>query len=387
MLGISSFAFSQDGTKDLDALIDLAIENNKGLQAAAFKVEEVEALTSSSFDFEKTQIYYGYDQNNRAINNEPISIFGVQQDFRFPTAYFSKSKLMRKEAALQRSVYEVEVLKVKKAVSSAYYSYLLAREKQSIYELLRELYAQFAKASERRFELGETNYLERITAQSKNKQVALVAEQSAIATQNAYTSLRALIQTEDSLVISMLAPQRISLKEDAMLASPEIQLLQDQLNVAEQELRLERQELLPDISLEYFQGSNANLNDNLYGYQLGLKLPILFSKQSSRIKASSIALDQTDAFIRDRQIQLRTRHTALTNQYNRYKKALDYYDTEGKALAEELLKTAEAYFKNGEIDFFQYIQSIENAYDLKLDHLEQLDQFNQTVIALNYLTF
>ncbi|MBT8236217.1 MAG: CusA/CzcA family heavy metal efflux RND transporter [Bacteroidia bacterium] len=383
----SGIGYAQEGPKDLNALLDIALQNNQNLRAAALKVEEAEALTSSAFDFDKTSVYYGYDQNNRAINNEPISVFGVQQDLRFPTAYFSKSKLMRKEAALQQTAYQLEEMKVKKAVSSAYYSYLTAREKQTIYELLRDLYSQFAKASERRYELGETNHLERITARSKSKQVNLQAEQSILASQNAYSGLMALIQAEDSLVISELAPVRLALNEDAIMGSPELQLMQDQYSVAEQQVRLERQQLLPDISLEYFQGSNATLNDNLYGYQVGLKFPILFNKQASRIKASSIALDQTDAFIRDRQIRLQTKYKELMNQYDRYSKALDYYDAEGKELAEELLKTTEAYFKNGEIDFFQYIQSIENAYGLKLDHLEQLDRFNQTVIALNYLTF
>ncbi len=383
----SGIGYSQEGPKELDALIGIALQNNQNLQAAGLKVKEAEALTNSAFDFDKTSVYYGYDQNNRAINNEPISVFGIQQDLRFPTAYFSKSKLMRREVALQQSAYQLEEMKVKKAISSAYYSYLTAREKQTIYELLRDLYTQFAKASERRFELGETNHLERITARSKSTQVSLQAEQSILASQNAYSGLMALIQAEDSLVISELAPIRLALNRDAIPGSPELQLMQDQYSVAEQQVRLERQQLLPDISLEYFQGSNANLNENLYGYQLGLKFPILFNKQASRIKASSIALDQTDAFIRDREIRLQTKYKELMNQYDRYSKALDYYDAEGKELAEELLKTTEAYFKNGEIDFFQYIQSIENAYGLKLDHLEQLDRFNQTVIALNYLTF
>ena len=387
LLLFTGIGYSQEAPKDLDALIGIAIENNQGLQSAALKMEEAEALTGSAFDFDKTQVYYGYDQNNRAINNEPISVFGVQQNIRFPTAYFSKSKLMQREADLQRSAYLVEEIKVKKAVTAAYYSYLTAREKQTIYELLRELYAKFAKASERKFELGETNYLERITALSKSKKVTLEAEQSAIATQNAHSILMSLLQTDDSIAISGMASERVSLDTNAQPGAFELQVMQDQYGVAEQQLRLERQQLLPDISFEYFQGSNPNLNDNLYGYQVGLKIPLLFSNQASRIKASSIALDQTDAFIRDRQIRLQMKHKELMNQYDRFKKALDYYDSEGKELADELLKTTEAYFKNGEIDFFQYIQSIENAYELKLDHLEQLDRYNQTVIALNYLTF
>ena len=37
-----------------------------------------------------------YPMNNLAINERPIGVFGVQQDFDFPTIYFAKKKLRNK---------------------------------------------------------------------------------------------------------------------------------------------------------------------------------------------------------------------------------------------------------------------------------------------------
>ena len=39
----------------------------------------------------------------------------------------------------------------------------------------------------------------------------------------------------------------------------------------------EKQNLLPDLSAEYFQGTNSTLNSNIKGYQFGIKIPILFT--------------------------------------------------------------------------------------------------------------
>ena len=86
------------------------------------------------------------------------------------------------------------------------------------------------------------------------------------------------------------------------------------------------------------------------------------------------------------EIRLNARFSELQAQYEKYAKALDYYKEEGGELAEEILKTAELSFRNGEIDFFQYIQSIENANDIQLDRLDNLNRYNQTVIQLNYLS-
>ena len=71
---------------------------------------------------------------------------------------------------------------------------------------------------------------------------------------------------------------------------------------------------------------------------------------------------------------------------NQLSTALAYYEEEGAALSDEILKTANGSFKNGEIDFFQYIQSLESAYEVKLEYLDKLNEYNNIVIDINYLT-
>ena len=50
------------------------------------------------------------------------------------------------------------------------------------------------------------------------------------------------------------------------------------------------------------------------------------------------------------------------------------------------LKTARISYDSGEINFFQYIQSIENALEILLDYLNNLNDYNQIVLEINYLT-
>jgi len=332
-------------------------------------------------------VYYHYDQANLALNNEPLSVFGVQQDFRFPTTYFSLGKLRSQELELERTAYRIEETRLKGAVTSAYHAYLIAHEKERIYLILGDLYEQFAKAANRKFELGESNYLEKITAQSKQKEVEIQVEQTRLATISEYERIRALVQVQDTLIISEQEPYRISIEFPMGPDNPSLQFLDNQLQLSEQQARYEKQNWLPDLSVQYFQGSNALLDDNLYGYQLGIKFPILFGGQASRIRSANLYADQTQVRIQNEKIMLQAKYRSLMNDYNKYKKALDYYENEGEALSDELLKTATSYYTNGEIDFFQYIQSIETAYSLKIDQLEQLRRFNESVVAINFLTF
>jgi cobalt-zinc-cadmium resistance protein CzcA len=76
----------------------------------------------------------------------------------------------------------------------------------------------------------------------------------------------------------------------------------------------------------------------------------------------------------------------LLSKLKNYEESLHYFSNEGELLSEEIIKTANLSFKHGEIDFFQYIQSIENGFAIKLSYLENLNNYNQTVIEINNLT-
>jgi cobalt-zinc-cadmium resistance protein CzcA len=384
---ISFSAFSQQQQAlNLDNLIPLAIENNAGLKSNKLQVEQSDALINSAFNFDKTQVYYSYDENNLAINNRPIDVFGVQQDFKFPTVYFSEKKVNKEHYRLASSSYDIQEKGIKRRVTAAYYDYQIAREKQQVYKRLDSLYTDFSKIATRRFELGETNYLEKITATSKQKQIHIKYTQTQKDLELAYNGLLKVVQVTDTLIIAEAPSLKVDLGTLDLNGSAELGYYQNKIALLQAERRFEKQKLLPDISLNYFQGTNSGLNGNLYGYQLGLKIPILFGGQSSKIKASKIAEDIAVAESSDYEIQLNAKYDALKVELVQIQEALSYYENEGDQLSEEILKTANGSFRNGEIDFYQYIQSLESAYEIKLSYLDKLNQYNQTIIAINYLT-
>ena len=114
---------------------------------------------------------------------------------------------------------------------------------------------------------------------------------------------------------------------------------------------------------------------------------MLFFGQKSKAKAAKLQADiiATENILLSKTLQKEKREKQ--NLLSQYDAELTYYENEGKVLSEQLLKVAQAGFKNGEIDFFQYIQTLENAYTIELNYLEALNQYNQTLISINYLSF
>ncbi len=383
---VTAISNAQEKPLVLEELVALALENNGALKAGELNVQESDVLINNAFSFDKTQLYYHFDQNNLAFNNEPLDVFGIQQDFLFPTVYFSGKKVNKANFFVVSSTYALQKKALVREVTSTYYAYQYAKAKETIYRRLDSLYQNFAAMAARRFELGETNYLEKITAKSKQQKMAIALQQAEQDVAIARSEIIKRIQSEDSLRIAIETVTRIPISAVSVDTSMELELYQNKVALAKATRQFDQQQLLPDISLTYFQGTNANLGRNLYGYQLGIKIPLFFSGQATRIKAAKIAEARTVEEARDYSILLKAHYQELQRQLSKYGKALDYYSNEGTVLSDEILKTATLSFKNGEIDFFQYLLSLENAYSIQLDYYETLAQYNQTAININYLT-
>ncbi|MGE5945022.1 MAG: CusA/CzcA family heavy metal efflux RND transporter, partial [Flavobacteriales bacterium] len=375
---------AQNKSLTIGETINLAIENNKGLKASSLKVDEAKASIGNAFSFDKTAVYYNYDENNLAINGLPLKVFGISQDFKFPTVYFADKKVNTAKFNLQNSLYNIKLETLKRDVHLAYNTLIYTKSKAKTYKFLDSLYQNFSAAAERRFELGETNYLEMISSKSKQKQLETVYKQSLQEVILATENLKKIVQIEN---ISILDEPLKKLDLETISIDNNIGLLfYDASNAYYKALnQLEKQHLLPDINVEYFQGTNNALNSNVNGYQLGVKIPLLFSGNVSKIKASNITKVITETDKQDYKVKLKTAYESLLALLQQYNEAINYYETEGKNLSDEIIKTAERTFKEGEIDFFQYIQSIETANDIELNYLDSVNAYNQTIIKINYL--
>ena len=368
----------------LEETLALALKNNSGLKASNLKVDESNALVGSAFSFDKTSIYYSYDENNLALNNLPLKVFGIAQDFKFPTVYFTDKKLNEVKSSLEETNYDIQFQQVHKAVYTNYYKLSYAKNKAETYRFLDSLYQDFSSKSERRFELGETNYLEMITAKSKQKQLELLYKQALQEVIFSKEQLKSVVQIDTLETVDeplyKIPLQTISTKDNLGM-----QYFENAKNYQNILYKKEKQSLLPDISLEYFQGTNNQLNNTLIGYQFGLKIPFLFSGNASKIKASKIARTMVSEQQQDYKVKIESQYNSLLATLKQYEEAVNYYETQGKNLKNEILKTVTRTFKEGEIDFFQYIQSLETAKDIELSYLNNLNAYNQTVIQINHL--
>ncbi|MBP6757221.1 MAG: TolC family protein, partial [Bacteroidia bacterium] len=261
------------------------------------------------------------------------------------------------------------------------------QNQENRYAYLDSLYQNFSKASNRRFELGETNYLEKITAQAKSGQIQTKKSQIEKDKIAQYELLNSLVQsdTKTTILNTKMSPLSITLSssgKDAHLA-----YLDRVTENYKKQISLQKQHWLPDINVDYFQGKNNGLSQSLYGFQVGLAIPILFSGTTSKIKVAQLDLKSWEQQKQNEEQKMVQYLSQKESELAKYQEAINYYNQFGKKLSEEILKVADLSYKNGEIDFFQYIQSLENATTIQVDYLDTLLQYNNTQLELYYPNF
>ena len=71
---------------------------------------------------------------------------------------------------------------------------------------------------------------------------------------------------------------------------------------------------------------------------------------------------------------------------SKYYLEIDYYETNGKALANQLIDLSNKAYNAGEIGYIEYVQSIKQAKQIKISYLQSLQKHQAETIEILYLT-
>ena len=116
-------------------------------------------------------------------------------------------------------------------------------------------------------------------------------------------------------------------------------------------------------------------------------VPILFSGTIAKTKVAQLELQSWEQQKQNQEIKMEAYVLQKQNELAKFQDEIDYFNTYGKKLSKEIQKVAESSYKNGEIDFFQYIISLENATTIQVDYLDAVLNYNLTQLDAQYFNF
>ncbi|HPN20443.1 MAG TPA: CusA/CzcA family heavy metal efflux RND transporter [Tenuifilaceae bacterium] len=387
LLILPSFSiFAQSKELKMNDAVNIALQNNKEIKAYTLKVDEQKALIPSAIALDKTTFTYGYDQNNIAENGYPLKVWGVSQSINFPTLYSAELKAKRVEYSIAETELKIRTESLIKQVSQNYVEVQVISEKLKIYGNIDSLYLNILKGATIRNSRGDITNLDLLTIKAKQQQVKNQLNEIKYNMENSLTKLKTLMGYDSSFVVSPEITV-LSLAEKAIESSSYFLWLKNQEELSIANISVEKNKLMPNISFNYFLGTNSYENAQRYhGFEAGISIPIFFNAQKAKIKASKFAMNATKNLAEFEIELLKVKQKELLSSHLKLKELIDYYNEIGGNLYNEITRTARLSFENGEIDFLKFATSTETALQIRLDYLNNLINYTNVTLELNYIS-
>lgn len=368
----------------IEEAVSIALENNPSIKAANLEVEKQEILKKSAFDLDKTSISYTKGQINAQQQDYQ---WEISQDFKFPTVYGTQSKLQKERIALSEVSMTLQKNNLERTVRNTYMQLQYTKSRFILIEELEKDFQDFAIIAEKRFDAGETNLIEKMSAQGKREEIRLLKSEAILDIENLRKQLQLLLNIEKNVTISEEELIKIPFNTIQELGneSPFLKLQEQIVNVSEREHKLEKARFLPDISAGYFSQQIEGIT-NFTGFQVGIKVPLFFWSQKGKTQAAKKNTEIAQMNFEQTKLDI---NSALQNQlqdHKKHKASLLYYETKGLQLADKLFSSANIAYKEGEIGYVEYIATLEQAVQIKRNYLNRLNLYNQTINEINYLT-
>ena len=159
---------------------------------------------------------------------------------------------------------------------------------------------------------------------------------------------------------------------------------QEQIGYNQAAVQLEKSRGLPSISIG---GATQSIDkvSSYYIFNAGVNIPIFKNGVKSRTKAAQLNVQISEKELEKNSLQLSSAYNQLYEQYIKSADQLKYYREEGLQYAAVILNAANKGYKAGDIGYVEYVQNINEALGIRAGYLQTINDFNQTVIQMNYL--
>jgi cobalt-zinc-cadmium resistance protein CzcA len=180
--------------------------------------------------------------------------------------------------------------------------------------------------------------------------------------------------------------------------NPFLGYINQQVEVSQIAKKLERSQMLPDLNVGYFSQTiigtqdvnglprNFGKDSRFTGVQAGISVPLWFPPYASRAKAAKITENIARNNAENYAKSISGNYQSLLDEYNKYASSVDYYEKQAVPEADVIIEQATRSYRAGALDYLDYVLTLNRALDIRQNYLDALNNFNQTIISIEYIT-
>lgn len=388
--------FSQERNLTLDKAIESGMKNNQLIQAGTLNVEAQNQLRPTAFELPKTDVTGMFGQYNTGAFDQNYMVSQTISPFQF------KAKIGVIDASVQASEIQLGQTQneVRFYIRQSWFNLLYLNEINKQLVIQDSLLNKFVKASDSRYQAGDVNELEKSTAIIKQKEMQQQIKQNEMNLIAEKSRLRTLLGlTTDFFVTDSLKMEPFlgTLDSLALEENPQLKLALQEVKLAEANQKLERSNLFPDLSAGYFIQSltgNQEVNGQtvyyngaprFQGFTLGVSIPIFAGSSVAKSKSAKTTVLAHQANADYMKTQLKNQYYQEIQQLLTLQSAIEFYETSVLPSARTISKNASIAYEQGDISYVEYLQGIQTALQSQMSYVNVLNQYNQSVCAIQYL--
>ena len=270
----------------LNAAIDTALQHNLLLRISDLQIQKAKTVTAGSFNLPKTAVFFE-NEDLSPDDKKGILKIGLSQTMDWPGVYGAKKDLLQQQQKITEINKTGSVLELKRDVRLAYYQLWYLQDKLLLNQRLDSIYAQLNTAAILKVRTGDRPGLDSIAANARWKELQAQLIMIRREMNAAQEDLKRLLNTTESYY-----PENKSLGKVPVDRRPDIenhpllQLQQQQINVSNADIKLQKNLMLPDFQGRLFTQRLYGITPAYSGFSFSVGVPIAAKSYRNKIKAA-----------------------------------------------------------------------------------------------------
>ena len=369
-----------------NAAYDTALKNNLQILSSDIQIQRSKTLQGTWLDIPKTGVFAENEDINPQDQKGILKI-GLSQNIEWFGVYKARKNLLMQEVKSVEISKQIKALEIKSELQKTYYTLWYLQSKQLLWHRLDSIYTSLAKAAVLRVKTGESAGLDSISAMARANETTIQLNLLARDIQVQQEGLKKLLNTTNNYLpdLTMLQKVQVSFLDSTINNHPQLQLQQQNINIAQAALNVQQQNRSPNFEGRFFSQKLYGVSNPYSGFSVTVGIP-LFGGSAYRNKIKAGQLEQTyqQSVLDYERLELITNYNQSYQQLLKDQDLLSYYEKTGLAQAEAIIKSSNLAYRGGEINFSELTQYLSQAIDIQKNYLDVLNQFNQSAIQLNY---
>lgn len=360
-----------------------ALANHKNIQAASLQVKQQQQLLKSAINLPNPEFFWESPTGNFYTGS-------ITQSIEFPTVYSNQYRLQKQQIGVAQKGKQLTEAELKYRVKILYLEVQYADSLTRQLYIQDTLYEKIKLSAIRQFNAGQIDYLQQTFAETQYGEIHNQYQQSLTRAASLKAQLQWFTGIKDSISVEALtvspSQTQFSFVPDstALLSNPAVQLLQQQENVAKQNIALQKSKALPGLAFGYFNQGERNTKWS-NRFRIGVTIPLWFGQYKSNINAAKTEQQVIQNKQQGLQQELSAQVINANSEMQTNWQSVQYYQQTGLRKAREVITTSQRFFASGEIDYISLLRNSNDAYTIYQKYLEAVRNYNLSVINHKYL--